>query len=112
MAFDSNLHQEPITVSAPAFIPYLIANSFTIEQPKPDANLAIFCLVMVVVPWVPEAFYAWFSVSVKSEKVTRAGEDVLGCGRRSALSHARKKPLVPRVCWWISYCDINLKKKI
>ena len=27
------------------FIPYLIANSFTIEQPKPDANLAIFCLV-------------------------------------------------------------------
>ena len=91
------------------FIPYLIANSFTIEQPKLDANLAIFCLVGVVVPWVPEAFYAQFPVSVKSEEVTRAGEDVLGCGQRSALSHARKKPLVPRVWWWISYCDINLK---
>ena len=46
------------------FIPYLIANSFKIEQPKPDANLAIFCcLVGVVVPWVPEAFYARFPVS-------------------------------------------------
>ena len=77
------------------FIPYLIANSFTIEQPKPDANLAIFCLVGVVVPWVPEAFYAWFPVSVKSEKVTRAGEDVLGCGQRSPLSHARKNLWYP-----------------
>ena len=78
------------------FIPYLIANSFTIEQPKPDANLAIFCgLVGVVVPLVPEAFYARFPVSVKSEKVTRAGEDVSGCGRRSALSHARKNLWYP-----------------
>ena len=77
------------------FIPYLIANSFTIEQPKPDANLAIFCLVGVVVPWVPEAFYARFPVSVKSEKVTRAGEDVLGRGQRSALSHARKNLWYP-----------------
>ena len=77
------------------FIPYLIANSFTIEQPKPDSNLAIFCLVGVVVPWVPEAFYARFPVSVKSEKVTRAGEDVLGCGQRSTLSHARKNLWYP-----------------
>ena len=62
--------------------------------------------------WYPgcqRLFMRGFRFPVKSEKVTRAGEDVLGCGRRSTLSHVRKKPLVPRVWWWISYCDINLK---
>ena len=44
------------------------------------------------IPWVPEAFHAWFPVSVKCEKVTRAAADEM------KLPDARKKkPLVPRV---------------
>ena len=57
-------------------------------------------------PWVPEAFYARFLVSVKSEKVTSAAASVFGLQPNTCRPAAdktklpverEKKPLVPRV---------------
>ena len=57
---------------------------------------------------VPEAFHAWFPVSVKSLKVTFAARN-FGLRPKKCRpvademtreTHARKKPLVPRVGIW------------
>ena len=60
-------------------------------------QLVLFTWYVVLIPWVPEAFHARFSVSFRSYKVTSR---VFGLQPTKLLIASEKKPLVPRLYFW------------